>query len=180
MSINSLTTDAIFRSKDFLLAVQDKVNKGAQEEVAQAQNEKAVIENKVSSVRNVLFKYIPTESITLYVAAASASPALLTMFPGLTPTVSYWSFGILTPILVLLIYFGKCRASNLVIPFLLVSKWPLWKMFAATIAFLVWALAVPGNPYIRGQAAGVVAGFLAIFISTLLSILEPIFERAPA
>ncbi len=50
------------------------------------------------------------------------------------------------------------------------------KMFAATAAFLVWALAVPAAPtYPRNERAR--AGFGAIIISTFLSLLEPIFER---
>jgi hypothetical protein len=180
MSINSLTDEAIIQSMDFRRAVQDQVSKGASMEVAQAQNEKAVQRNPVSNARDVLFKYIPTESITLYIAATSASSALLSVFPGLTPMVVYWFFAILTPILVLLIYFGKRRAGNLAIPLSSVSKWPLWKMFAATVAFLVWALAVPGNPYIHGQNAGALIGLLAIFVSTMLRLFEPIFERVSA
>jgi hypothetical protein len=49
-------------------------------------------------------------------------------------------------------------------------------MCAATIAFLVWALAVPGNPYLAGTASAV-AGLGAMLTSSLLHLVTPIFER---
>lgn len=176
MSINSLTTDEIFHSKDFNQAVQDLVDTGTPVEAARAKNEKTVLENSTSKARNILFKYIPTESVTLYIAGISASPALLKTLSWLTPTVMYWFFGFFTPILVLLIYFGKLKASNLTIPIYSLRKWPWWKMVAATVAFFVWGLAVPGNPYVHGENASALAGFVAIFSSTILSLLEPLFD----
>jgi hypothetical protein len=90
--------------------------------------------------------------------------------------VIYWFFAILTPLLVVVIYLGKRRVANLpTIPAL--PDWPWWKTFAATIAFLVWALAVPNNPYINGDVASALVGVLAIFVSTILSVLEPLFDR---
>ena len=47
-------------------------------------------------------------------------------------------------------------------------------MVAATIAFLVWALAVPGM--MDGAAAQIFAGLGAVIISTLLSVAEGVFE----
>ena len=56
------------------------------------------------------------------------------------------------------------------------KQWPWWKMCAATIAFFVWALAVPGNPYLKDEASAI-AALGAMLVSTLLNILTPIFER---
>lgn len=126
----------------------------------------------------MLIKYIPTESITLYVAAVSAAPALKAFAPRIEVTV-YWLFGLLTPILFALILIGKRKAAggNQTGVF---GNWPWWKTIAATVAFLVWALAVPGPPDIPYDTSGAIAGVFALFISTFLSILEPIFERPPA
>jgi hypothetical protein len=74
------------------------------------------------------------------------------------------------------VYASK-RSTNGLRPFPAIKELPWWKMAAATIAFIVWGLAVPGNPYIAGESGAVVAGFGAVLISTVLSLLEPIFER---
>ena len=49
----------------------------------------------------------------------------------------------------------------------------------STIAFAAWALAIPGSPYlsVKGADGGVVAALIALFASTILSLLEPVFER---
>jgi hypothetical protein len=125
---------------------------------------------------SMLVKYIPTESVTLYVAAASAVPALKNFSARIDEGSLYWFFGLLTPLLFALILIGKRKAAG-VSPSATFKDWPWWKTIAATIAFLVWALAVPGPPDIRGDTSGAIAGVFALFISTFLSILEPIFER---
>jgi hypothetical protein len=137
-----------------------------------AQAEEAQTSNALDS----LVKYIPTESITLYVAAASAMEALKTVFSGITTEAVYWFFGVLTPVLFLLIYAGKRRSANLS-PLPALKDWPWWKLVASTIAFLVWALAVPTSPYLSGAAGGAVAALAALFVSTFLSLFEPIFDR---
>ena len=171
MSIHSLTDVEVKRrvvEHNAALAAAGAV--GGQ---AQANN------NPVNNALSMLVKYIPTESITLYVAAISAAPALKSFSSRITETGIYWLFGILTPVLFVLIYLGKRKAAQL--PTLPpVGEWPWWKIFASTVAFLIWALAVPGNPYVKSDTSGAVAGFFAIFISTILSILEPLFDRPDA
>ena len=137
----------------------------------------AADENAVNNALSMLVKYIPTESITLYVAALSAAPALKSVSgQRITESTIYWFFSLFTPVLFAIILLGKRRAAR-VTPLASLKNWPWWKNLAATIAFLVWALAVPGNPYARGDTSGAVAGFFAIFISTILSILEQIFDN---
>ncbi len=143
---------------------------------ARAATEMAVQDNDVSNTLSTLVKYIPTEVVTLYVAAASATQAVRSAIPSFDGRITYWAFAVLTPVILILVYAGKRASSGLpVLP--PVAQWPWWRMVAATIAFLVWGLAVPGNPYVVGDAGAVAAGFGAIVISTLLSLLEPIFER---
>lgn len=173
MSINSLTDLELRQSSDFQAATKGFANDEAVDRATGGEAEE-VKETGVSNALSMLVRYIPTETITLYVAAISAAAALKTI--GVTELIIYWFFGVLTPALVILIYLGKRKAAGLtVIP--QISEFPWWKTFAATIAFLVWALAVPNNPYTNGDAQGAIAGFFAIFISTLLSVLEPLFDR---
>ena len=125
---------------------------------------------------NALVKYIPTETITLYVAVMSAMAALKDVCSWISPSGVYWLFVFLTPAILFLIIIGKRRARNLQPLLPALKSWPWWNMAAATVAFAVWALAVPTNPYLTGLSGGAVAGFLAILVSTLLSLLQPIFE----
>lgn len=136
--------------------------------------------SKASSAFDALVRFIPTETVTLYVAALAAMPAFEATFSWIDRTSAYWTFAVLTPILVILIILGKRRTAGLpVLPSL--WKWPWFKMFAATIAFLVWALAVPSSPYLTGEAGKVVAAFGAVLVSTILTLLEPVFStKAPA
>lgn len=177
MSINSLTDNEIRKSKDFRAATDEIVTRASPEHLAKAMAREAYAENQVTNTLSMLVKYIPTESITLYVAALSAVEALKSFSPYITAEFIYWFFAILTPVLVLVIYFGKRRVAKLKPTIPVLWEWPWWKTIAATIAFLIWALAVPSNPYIDGALKGALVGFLAIFVSTILSVLEPLFDR---
>ena len=130
-----------------------------------------------SNVLDALVQYIPTESITLYVASISAKEALSTIFP-IPEKALYWFFCLLTPILFLLIYVGE-RKNNGLTPFPKWRKLPWWKLVACTIAFAAWALAIPEAPYLNNSdtGGGVVAALIALFASTILSLLEPVFEH---
>jgi hypothetical protein len=130
---------------------------------------------KGSNALDSLARYIPTEAITLYVAACSAMASLKEKIPANAELWVYWIFVVLTPILFLVIFMGKRRSAGLsALP--AISKWPWWKLVAATIAFGVWALAVPTGPYSGGEVSGIVAAFCALFVSTILTLFEPIFE----
>lgn len=125
-----------------------------------------------------LTKYIPTESLTLYVATVSSQKALTTLLPWLTAGVAYWFFFVVTPGIMLGLFVRKLAVAGKnwkIHP----KDWPWWKMFASAIAFAVWALAVPGNPIIPANSAegGVVAGLAALFVSTFLNLLSPLFEK---
>lgn len=132
--------------------------------------------NTVTGSLNLLVKYIPTEVITLYVATLSAAPALQELFPSLQTSDIYWGFTIVTPLLLFLVYVNK-RATSGLTPVPDKSLWPWWKLFASMVAFMVWALAVPGNPYVTGETAAIVAALGAVFISMILNLLEPVFEK---
>lgn len=122
-----------------------------------------------------LTKYIPTEVITLYVASIAALPAIQSDYPSVTATPIYFGFAVLTPILFVLIFHNQLALNEK--PYPSIWNWPWWRIFASTIAFCVWALAVPNNPFIATKSAGVLAGIGAALISTLLSLIAPIVER---
>ena len=132
-------------------------------------------ETKASNALDALARYIPTEMVTLYVAASAAMPELKASL-GVSEANVYWSFGLLTPILFLLILAGKRRGCGLP-AFPALKTWPWWKLIASAIAFLVWALAIPTTPYLTGDAGKVVAAFAAVFVSTFLTLVEPVVER---
>ena len=127
-----------------------------------------------SNALDGLVKYIPTETITLYIAATAALSSLQAAFPSLTPGLLYWGFVVLTPLLFLLIYLGKRRSQNLPLLPQTVAEWPWWKLIASTIAFMVWALAVP--PLVSTNAGKVVAAFGAILVSTMLTLVGGVVE----
>jgi len=131
----------------------------------------------VTNALTALVGYIPTEVVTLYVSALSAEQALVDATGFFNATWIFWSFAALTPVLLLLVYASKLATAGEPLP--RPPQWPWWKMTAATIAFAVWATAVPGNPYLSGTASAV-AGLGAMLVSTLLSLLTPIVEGPPA
>jgi len=123
-----------------------------------------------------LTKYIPTESVTLYVTAVSSLPAL--QGSGVTPTIIFWAFICLTPVLMLLLFLRQLAIAGKDWK-ISVAQWPWWRIIASTVAFGIWALAVPGNPlnFVDSAVSGVIAGFAALFVSTILNILAPFFEK---
>jgi hypothetical protein len=128
-----------------------------------------------SNALSALARYIPAEIVTLYVAALSAMPAITATFAGVTEVRLYWFFVALTPVLLLLVLAGKRRGEGFN-AFPSLRDWPWWKLVASTVAFLVWALAIPATPYLPGPQGKVVAAFGALLVSTFLTLLEPIFE----
>lgn len=198
MSLTSLANDELKRSEGLVLRARSKgrlvqgaialaskhaVNAGALPEFinevvendAPVREEEAVSANALES----LVKYIPTESVTLYLAATSASGSLLVVMPFFTPSFSYWFFAALTPILFLLILAAKRKAQRFT-PLLKPRQWPWWKLTASLVAFLAWGLAVPSSPYSSDGLRGAAVAFCALFISTILGLLEGIFETEPS
>lgn len=116
-----------------------------------------------------LTRYIPTETITLFVANVGILSVLSRYWPGVTTIAIYLIWALLTPLIVYLVALGKHKSSNAP------GKLPLpvWPMASSTIAFLAWGLAVPGM--VSEDLLKVIAAFGALFISKVLSLLEPIF-----
>jgi len=130
----------------------------------------------VQNALSALIEYLPSETITLYLAVASSLTVLQEYIDGLTAKHVYWTFAALTPILYLLIYAGKRQARGE--PRLpAVRDWPWWPMVAATVAFLAWALSGPNRPYFQGEGGGAIVALAAIVVSSLMGVLARFFVK---
>jgi hypothetical protein len=133
------------------------------------------------SVLNQLMRYIPTESITLYIA-------ILALFnPLKAPTgktiadlsfqgrwINYAVFCALTLVLVPLLTLSKTRGAGK--PF----KWPLFEMAVAPIAFTAWAFALPDTPLrtISGYKEAIGAT-LVLTATVLIGVVADSIGKAP-
>lgn len=193
MSLSSLAEDEILRTNRRTLDLTPVINSHldrvvagfniAQADVSRLRTalaplaaESPIQKTPSSNALDSLVKYIPTESVTLYVAATAALPSLTATFPTLTAERLYWGFVALTPILFLLIYIGKRRTQKLSFLPQSPKDWPWWKVVASTVAFMAWALAIP--PLISSDAGKVVGAFAALLVSTLLSLVGAVVEPA--
>lgn len=128
----------------------------------------------VDTAYNVLFGYIPTEIVTVYVAlgAALASAAATSQ----TKQTIFLAFCVATPVVVWLVYASKLKSSGKDLP-LRYGTWPVWEMFAATVAFGAWSSALPANPLATSTLEMAVSGVLVLVTSTVLGLMAPIFQR---
>jgi hypothetical protein len=178
MSINTMTDTMIARELVAEAPPFDPGRPGAFAGAPGVPGVPAAPAGSVSNALNALIQYIPTESVTLYIATLAAAQSLETAFSFVTVEVIYWFFAVLTPILFILIYLGKRRAANLpVLP--KAPEWPIWGLISATIAFMAWALAVPTGPYLQNDAGGVVAGLFAVFVSLILELIGRVVTPNP-
>jgi uncharacterized membrane protein YhaH (DUF805 family) len=175
MSINTLAFEAAARTK---VSIKLGPTRGVEERVAVRAGEAPppLPETPPNNILANLTKYIPTESVTLYVATVSAQGVLKNY--GFTPSCVYMFFVYLTPLLLLILFLQHLAIAKKnwkISP----REWPWWKMVASTIAFAGWALAIPGNPVFSPDSAtgGVIAGLIALFVSTFLSIFDPFFDK---
>lgn len=117
-----------------------------------------------------LTKYIPVETITLFVAAMAAEAALRATAPWLTVWAIYAVCAVLTPLIVWVGAVREHKAAARPDP----MPRPWWRMVAATVAFLVWSLSIPPLLDDPGRLA---AGVGALFVSTLLTLFDPLFDK---
>ena len=136
--------------------------------------------SRPSNALEVLTRFIPTETITLYLATCAAMESLEKLLPRLdVQWVAYLGFIVLTPMIFLLVYVGQQIALGLPTPFPPPREWPWFKLIASTIAFAAWALTIPTRPFWNSAEGGAVAALLAIFVSVFLTLIEPICDPQP-
>ena len=137
--------------------------------------------NDVNTALNVLFGYIPTEVLTLYVATLGAlhQPTSQPIQPIMADWIAFFAFLAFTPTVVWLVYGAKLKAASKPLP-LSFGAWPVWEMFAATVAYLVWTFALPNSPFTRyGETwySAALSGIAVLVSSTVLGLLAPFFQR---
>lgn len=86
--------------------------------------------------------YIPTEVMATYLAILAAIPST-----GGHPYqwLMFWAFLAATPFVVWLSASAASPGRGLSLPITPVRHWPWWSMFAATLAFAVFAIGLPGS-----------------------------------
>lgn len=184
MSINSMANAAAARRPD--IAPINVVPKGL-DEIARASSTTPTSDAtpvvsppqtaSIETAFNVLFGYIPTEVLTLYVAVLAAVQQQNKVNQAVW--ITFWCFLIATPIVVWLVYGAKMMAVKKVIP-LAYRKWPVWEMFAATVAFCAWAFALPSSPFTAFTSwySSALSGVVVLVASTVLGLLAPFFQRS--
>lgn len=176
MSINSTTNAAIGRRPDFepMGATPHSYEELARASGAMDASQTAPT-NSVTTALSVLTTYIPTEVLTMYVAvlAALQDPSNKTMA---SQWVTFWAFLVATPIVVWLIYSAKVKSAGKELP-LSPTKWPLWEMAAAMLAYTAWAIALPNTPFAQlPWYSAPLSGIVVLLASTVLGLLAPIFQ----
>src|SRR6266436_2519079 len=134
MSANGLATEAV---------TQLRVARNEEKAPAAGPNNAAAIDSTISA----LAMYIPAEAMALYLAVSSSLPVIVKAFPRIDPYVVYWIFvGGVSPGLFLLAYLVKLAKSGSQLP----TRWqfPWFRLSSSIIAFGVWGLCVPGNPFV--------------------------------
>lgn len=135
----------------------------------------AAAPSPVDTTYNVLFGYIPTEVLTLYVAVLAA----VQQEGHVTPTdwLAFWIFLFATPLIVWLVYGAKLKTLQKPLP-LNFGAWPVWEMFAATGAYAAWAFALPNSPFTEfSWYSSGLSALAVLVVSTLLGLVAPFFQR---
>ncbi len=188
MSINSMANAAASRRPD--IAPLNVIPRGLDEiaraaastptPTASTSSDQAPPTTPMDTALNVLFGYIPTEILTLYVAVLAAVQQVSTTSPAkVTPAawITFYSFLIATPVVVWLMYGAKLIAAKKSVPWQF-SKWPVWEMFAATVAYCAWAFALPNSQFMEFTwYSASLSGVVVLVVSTILGLLAPFFQR---
>lgn len=190
MSVSSLTNVAIARRTDELgMGVDGKPATAA--ETAQATGDDPATQSAATAALKSIATYIPTEIITLYVAALAAlagsnpdmpaKPTDISQTGGSiassTDLVAFGVFLILTPVFVWLVYAAKVRNAGKDLPSKLTS-WPWWEMMSSTVAFGAWAYAMPNSVFTRFDWYTAAIGTLVVLlVSTLLGLIAPVVQK---
>jgi hypothetical protein len=182
MSINSMTNAAIARRPDF--PPVNAVPRGLNEIAGAAGANVLAVDaptaappaNATATALNVLFGYIPTEVLTVYLAfvAAIQQTSDAPTYQR-TSWIMFYIFLAATPVVVWVVFAGKLHGAGKPVP-VDPALWPLWEMTAGTIAYVAWAFALPNSPFkvLKGYNAAF-ASIAVLAASTLLGLLAQLF-----
>ena len=130
----------------------------------------------IDSAISALSAYIPAEAMAIYLAVSSSLDAIVEAYPAFSPHWVYWAFVFgFSPGLFLLAYFTKLANAKSPLP--AVREFPWFRLVSSVIAFAVWGLCVPDNPFAgTDPGAGVLFGILATIVSVILPSTEAIWQ----
>jgi hypothetical protein len=138
------------------------------------------VQTALGTSLQTLTTYIPTEVLTLYVAAVAAlSPVGPTTTSNVSHWVTFWCFLVATPVIVWVAFATKVKAASRAVP-LSPKRWPMWEMSAATIAYAAWAFALPNSPFAQFAHSWYSqnwAGFVVLVVSFVLGGLGPLMQQ---
>ncbi len=202
MSIRAITNEELIRrNPNFLASNGSRVERKAGIDLIEKKGaqDNAKPANNANDAIDIIMRYIPSEAIALYIAAIPILPIIkekmisiinylgITITSSLTSFIDRWFcilvFTALTALVVLLVYIGNFQKKSK-------TKWtlkdgmPWWSIVSASIAFMVWAWAIP-NPSVEGEITiSPVSTFLLISVSILLPLIgqyiAPDFEETAA
>lgn len=127
----------------------------------------------INTALTVLFAYIPTEIIALYIAVVSVVNSTNTKATWIT----FLIFLIFTPVVVWLIFAAKYLKANGKMPYAIATL-PIWEMMASTVSFVAWAFALPNSVFhYFSWYSQSVAGIGILLTSTILGLISPFFIK---
>jgi hypothetical protein len=187
MSINALTNAAMARRMDFeptnaVPASFTEIGNAAGNIPKPAGSATSGNLANTNAAIQTLTTYIPTEVLTLYVSALAAlGPITIKIgneFHQIGRWAPFWSFLVLTPVVVWIAFATKIKAAGKPIP-ASPGKWPLWEMGAATFAYVAWAFALPSTPFEQFHQwySPGLAAFLVLVVSAALGLVAPLMQR---
>ncbi len=131
-------------------------------------------ETPLAAALDAIVAYIPTEVVTTYVAILAAINTGAESRAG--QWAAFWAFATVTPVSVWLIFATKLRAAGKPLP-VAPKQWPLWEMFAASVAFAAWGYALPDSPFNDFDwYTPAVATVVILGLTFLLGLVAPLFQ----
>jgi len=171
MSIASMTNVAFARRTDNALPIPKGVAS-----VNAAAHGSTGSDDAITSALGTLVTYFPTEINVLYTAVVAAVASAADS-PLATQWVAFFVVLVLTPVSVWFVYATRVRNSGGQLP-VSVRVWPIAEMVTATIAFAIWAGALPGSPLQRipGYTAAL-AGVVVLAGTAVLGWIAALLQR---
>jgi hypothetical protein len=134
-----------------------------------------------STIVDQLTTFIPTETITLYVAYLAALGAISIPSGQHIWNVDFTSrwigvagFALVSSLLAIGLTYGKARQSQRVF------TWPIFELITAPVAFAAWAVALPDTPLSAFKGYRVEIGaFIVLSVTVALAVIAWIFGKAP-
>lgn len=132
--------------------------------------------NAVSEAARTIVAYIPTEIVTLYVAAGAAVDV-----PNSPPAggqwLLFWVTLLMTPALVWTGFALASKNAGHSLP-AKPQKWPVPEMIIAAVAFVLWAFTLPKSPFSQFSWFRPAMGTAALLIgTTIIGVVASLIRR---